>query len=44
MTSYNFVIKARHEVQGCQIFLAKTYQNGEKIPNYHKIYPEAVKY
>jgi hypothetical protein len=24
--------------QGCQIFLATTYQNGENIPNEHKIY------
>jgi hypothetical protein len=32
------------EDQGCQIFLAKTYQNGENIPNYHKMYSKAVKY
>jgi hypothetical protein len=24
--------------QGCQIFLDTINQNGEKIPNYHKIY------
>jgi hypothetical protein len=24
--------------QGCQIFLAKTYQKRENIPNYYKIY------
>jgi hypothetical protein len=23
-------------VQGCQIFLGATYQNGKTIPNYHK--------
>jgi hypothetical protein len=25
-------------VQGCQIFLGTKYQNGENIPNNHKIY------
>jgi hypothetical protein len=25
------------QLQGCQIFLATTYQNGKNIPNYHKI-------
>jgi hypothetical protein len=25
--------------QGCQIFLATTYQNGKNIPNDHKMYP-----
>jgi hypothetical protein len=28
--------------QGCQIFLAVTYQNGKNIPDNHKIYPMAV--
>jgi hypothetical protein len=39
-----------HNVQGCQIFLVTTYQNGEdmpnihkSIPNGHKMYPMAVK-
>jgi hypothetical protein len=37
--------------QGCQIFLATTYQNGNKytkqpenVPNGHKLYQIAVKY
>jgi hypothetical protein len=29
--------------QGCQIFLGTIYQQGENIPNYHKIYLMAVK-
>jgi hypothetical protein len=24
--------------QGCQIFLGRTYQNGENMPNDHKMY------
>jgi hypothetical protein len=31
-------------IQGCQIYLAKTYRNGENIPNYRKIYQKAEKY
>jgi hypothetical protein len=31
-------------VQGCQIFLGTTYQNGKNIPNGHKIYQMATKY
>jgi hypothetical protein len=30
--------------QGCQIFLGPKYQNGENIPEYHKIYRMAIKY
>jgi hypothetical protein len=30
--------------QGCQIFLGTTYQKGENIPNYHKIYRMHIKY
>jgi hypothetical protein len=30
--------------QGCQIFLATTYQNGKSIPNNHKKYQMATKY
>jgi hypothetical protein len=30
--------------QGCQIYLDSTYQNGENIPNDHKICPMAVNY
>jgi hypothetical protein len=48
---YVHVFQKRAKVQGCQIFLATTYQNGEKctklpqnIPNGHKIFPTAVKY
>jgi hypothetical protein len=29
--------------QGCQIFLGTIYQNGEKKPNYHKIYKTTIK-
>jgi hypothetical protein len=32
------------EKQGCQIFLATKYQNGENIPNYQKIDQIAIKY
>jgi hypothetical protein len=31
-------------VQGCQIYLGTTYQNGKNIPNDHKMYQMAVKY
>jgi hypothetical protein len=31
-------------LQGCQIFLGITYQNGKNIPNYHKIYQMPIKY
>jgi hypothetical protein len=37
----------RHEDlldQGCQIFVATTYQNGKNIPNIQKIYQIAIKY
>jgi hypothetical protein len=30
--------------QGCQIFLGTTYQNGENIPNDHKMYKVAIKF
>jgi hypothetical protein len=30
--------------QGCQIFRGKIYQNGENIPNDHKIYQSAINY
>jgi hypothetical protein len=30
--------------QGCQIFRGTIYQNGENIPNDHKIYQSALKY
>jgi hypothetical protein len=30
--------------QGCQIFLGKTYQNGENRPNGHKLLHMAIKY
>jgi hypothetical protein len=30
--------------QGCQIYLDATYQNGENLPNGHKIYHIAAKY
>jgi hypothetical protein len=30
--------------QGCQIYLGTKYQNGENIPNCHKIYQVAIKY
>jgi hypothetical protein len=32
------------EIQGCQIFRGTTYQNGENLPNDHKIYQMVVKY
>jgi Tfp pilus assembly protein PilF len=31
-------------LQGCQIFLATTYQNGKNTPNSQKIYQMAIKY
>jgi hypothetical protein len=37
-------VRGSSRKQGCQIFLAKTYQNGENIPNYHNVYQKAVKY
>jgi hypothetical protein len=33
-----------HTDQGCRIFRATTYQNGENIPKYVKIHQKAVKY
>jgi hypothetical protein len=30
--------------QSCQIFLGATYQNGENVPNDHKLYEMATKY
>jgi hypothetical protein len=30
--------------QSCQIFLARTYQNGKNIPNSQKIHQTAIKY
>jgi hypothetical protein len=33
-----------HFRQGCQIFLGALYQNGEKIPNYHKIHQMSITY
>jgi hypothetical protein len=31
-------------IQGCQIFLSTTYQDGKNIPNNHKIYKKAAKW
>jgi hypothetical protein len=30
-------------IQGCQIFRGAKYQNGENIPDYHKVYQLAIK-
>jgi hypothetical protein len=31
------------EKEGCQIYLGTIYQNGENIPNGHKIYQSAIR-
>jgi hypothetical protein len=36
--------RRRDAVQGCQIFLSTTYQNGKNMPNDHTIYQMATKY
>jgi hypothetical protein len=38
------LLKIYRLAQGCQIFRCTIYQNGENIPNAHKIYQSAIKY
>jgi hypothetical protein len=39
-----YVCRDHSAPQGCQIFLGKTYQNGENLPTYHNIYQMSIKY
>jgi hypothetical protein len=43
-TNVNIFRKYFLSVQGCQIFLGKTYQNGKNVPNAHNIYQLALLY